>query len=186
MSYRAPFNVFVFIYRMLGSEFEHAIFKRSDNQAWQGISGGGEYGETVIGAARREGFEEARIPTESVYHPLRSITSIPVSEYDAASDWPDDQYVIYGYPFAVNWSGSIVLSDEHTEVRWLRFGSAIELLTYQSSQVALSELHQRLLSDDMNDVASSGGIWTTLNPLSVVSASQNSVSPTSPQGLSII
>ena len=170
MSDRAPFNVFVFIYRVQGSEFEYAIFRRADNQAWQGISGGGEYGETVVGAARREGFEEAGIPTDSVYSPLRSIASIPVSEYDAASEWSPDQYVIYGYPFAVNWPGPIVLSDEHTEVRWVRFESAIELLTYEVNEVMLSELNQRLLANNVNAVESSVGIWTTLSPGSVVTA----------------
>ena len=168
MKERAPFNVFVFLYRMRLTGFEYAVFKRTDNQAWHSISGGGKYGESVVNAARREGFEEAGIPLDSAYSPLRSITSIPASSYDAQPCWSADQYVIYGYPFAVNWPGPVVLSDEHSEIRWLRFESATELLTYQSSRVSLLELHNRLMSGDMSDEDSSDRIWTTLSPGSAV------------------
>ena len=173
MGSRAPFNVHVFLYRVRGTALEFAVFRRPDNDAWEGISGGGEYGEAVIEAARREGFEEAGIPLESVYSPLSALMTVPASVYAAVTEWPSDQYVIYAYPFAVNWPGPIVLSDEHAEVRWLPFESAFELLTYQDSQVALMELRQRLLADDMADAKSNPRIWTTLGPHDAMPAPQD-------------
>ena len=173
ISKRAPFNVFVFIYRMRGTEVEYAVFKRSDNEAWQAISGGGRYGEPVVDAARREGFEEAGIPADSVYSPLQSISSIPASVYKAKSHWPEAQHIIYGYPFAVRWPGPIVLSEEHTEVRWLMIESATELLTHENSKVTLMELHRRLMSNSMRDLDSSSDIWATLSPGSMVTLGLN-------------
>lgn len=164
MSSRAPFNVYVFLYRARGPTFDFAVFARADSEVWEGISGGGEYGENVIDTARREGFEEAGIPPESVYSPLSAIMAVPASVYAAVTEWPSDQYVIYAYPFAVNWPGPIVLSDEHAEVRWLPFESAFDLLTYHPSKVALMELRDRLLAGDMADAEPSSRMWTTLGP----------------------
>ena len=63
---RAPFQVLVFPWRRNDDgAFEYAIFKRSDDGNWQGLSGGGEDKEKPIVAARREANEEAGIPTEA-------------------------------------------------------------------------------------------------------------------------
>lgn len=60
---RAPFQIFVLPFRIVGRErFEYALFKRRDAADWQGIAGGGEDSETPLVAAKREAFEEARIP----------------------------------------------------------------------------------------------------------------------------
>jgi dihydroneopterin triphosphate diphosphatase len=57
---RAPFQVLIYPYRRIQEDrFEYAIFKRADEGFWQGISGGGEDGESPLEAARREAFEEA-------------------------------------------------------------------------------------------------------------------------------
>ena len=57
---RAPFQVLIYPYRRIHEDgFEYAVFKRADEGFWQGISGGGEDGESPLEAARREAFEEA-------------------------------------------------------------------------------------------------------------------------------
>ena len=44
---RKPENVHIFLFRKKDTEYEYAIFQRSDNPDWwQGISGGVDEGET--------------------------------------------------------------------------------------------------------------------------------------------
>jgi dATP pyrophosphohydrolase len=54
--------VLVFPYYIGDEGIEYAIFRRSDADWWQAISGAGEEGETVIESAKREACEEGGIP----------------------------------------------------------------------------------------------------------------------------
>jgi dihydroneopterin triphosphate diphosphatase len=73
---RAPFQVLVIPFRVLGSSVEYALFERADLNYWQGIAGGGEDEETPIEAARREVYEESGLNGELIT--LDSVTSLPV------------------------------------------------------------------------------------------------------------
>lgn len=55
---RAPFQVLVFPYQILNEQPRYLIGQRSDNGAWQAISGGGEDNESILEAAKRELKEE--------------------------------------------------------------------------------------------------------------------------------
>jgi len=66
---RAPFQVLVLPFRKnRHGDFEYAIFERTDKPYWQGIAGGGEEGESPVGAAKREVLEEANIPEAARYY----------------------------------------------------------------------------------------------------------------------
>lgn len=112
---------------------------------WQGIAGGGEDDETPLDAAKRESFEECCIPQEATYVKLDAVTSIPVSYFAGDFDWGDDVYVIPQYAFGVDAAPyEIRLSSEHTEIKWIPYEQAYELLHFHNNKHDLWELNQRL------------------------------------------
>lgn len=141
---RAPFQVLVFPYQIT-DELAYALLKRSDAGYWQAIAGGGEEGETILEAARRETYEEAGLPLDSAFMQLDTVEPIPVIEFRDSSRWGEDVYVIPQYCFGVLVTGrELVLSREHTEYRWLPYVEAQQLLKYDGNKTALWELNQRL------------------------------------------
>ena len=142
---RAPFNVHVLPYRKMDTEFVYAILRRSDAGVWQGIAGGGEDNETPLAAAKRESFEECKIPSKALYLKLDSVTPIPVYHFNDSHLWGEDVYVIPQYAFGVDATGcNIRLSSEHTDYEWLPYAEAHELLYYHNNKNDLWELNQRL------------------------------------------
>ena len=145
---RAPFQVLVFPYTRNPEEIAYAIFRRSDSVEvfWQAISGGGEDAETPLEAAKREAWEEARIPPNDAFTRLNSQASIRVENLERRKQWGENVLVIPEYCFAVEVDPSIVqLSEEHTEYKWLNFPEAEALLKWDSNKTALWELNQRLM-----------------------------------------
>lgn len=144
---RAPFNVLVLPYRFLGRGIEYAIFNRSDSDEdfWQGITGGGEDTETPAETAIRETWEESSISKDSDFMRLDSVFSIPVYFFSDNHLWRKDKYVIPMYSFGVNAADqTITISHEHIEFRWVPFEDATKLLKFENNTYALWELDQRL------------------------------------------
>ena len=143
---RAQFQVLIIPYR-IGNDgtAEYAVTKRSDVDAWQFLSGGGEDHETPIQAARREANEEGSIPGDLEFLQLDSVASIPVHNFSAHKEWSEDLYVIPEYSFCVDLGArDLSLSHEHAENRWLPYNEAEQLLTWDSNRTALWEVHQRI------------------------------------------
>ncbi len=142
---RAPFQILVLPYWMMGGgTIEYAVFRRSDQGWWQGIAGGGEDDETPLEAAKRESYEEAGISPDSDYTKLDSLSTIPVVGICGFA-WGEDVLVIPQYCFGVCVKDdNLKLSHEHTESRWLPYGQARELLKWDSNKNALWELNHRL------------------------------------------
>ena len=143
---RAPFNVLIHPYRWLSSGgFVYAILKRSEGGYWQAGAGGGEDDETPLEAARRETFEEVGIPTDSRFLRLDTVISVPVTAFADGHLWGEDVYVIPQYCLGVQTADArIVLSQEHTEYRWLAYEEASNLLRYDKNRTALWELDRRI------------------------------------------
>jgi dATP pyrophosphohydrolase len=142
---RAPFQVLVFPYRISLEKVQYALFKRSDNSAWQGIAGGGEDRETPFEAAARESIEEAGVPKGSTLIQLGTISSIPVTAFTDSFHWGNAIYVIPEYCFGIEAQGiKLCLSAEHLEIRWLGYSEAICLLRFDGNKTALWELNQKL------------------------------------------
>jgi len=148
---RAPFQIVVFPFRQNeNGNYEYAIFKRSDDSYWQGIAGGGEDHETPVEAAKREAFEEAKIPTSAKYFRLRAMDMVPVYHFPARKLWPKDIYVIPNYCFGVESSNvDIILSVEHTAFKWVDCETGRALLHWQGNKTALWELNERLGRNDL-------------------------------------
>ena len=74
---RAPFQVIVFLFvQQSAHERLYAVFRRSDQDSWQAIAGGGEDLETPAKAAARETLEEARVVAgEALMPSIRELLS---------------------------------------------------------------------------------------------------------------
>jgi len=73
------------------------------------------------------------------------VSSVPVTEFKDSYLWSDDLYVIPQYFFGIMaGERQIVLSLEHTEVRWVSFAEAQRLLRYDDNKTALWELDRKL------------------------------------------
>ena len=141
---RAPFQVLVIPYR-LASTLEFAAFRRASEGYWQFVAGGGNEGEDAERAARRELIEETGIPCDVPLLRLQSVASIPVSHFPAREHWPRALLVVPEYCFAADATGfDFALSNEHAEYEWLSFEACHARLHWQSNQVALWELNERL------------------------------------------
>ncbi len=150
---RAPFQILVLPYRKNNNKFEFAVFKRSDEHYWQGIAGGGEDYETPPEAAERELFEEIGIKTDKKLLPLQFKAYVPINEFKAHKLLYESMnlYVIPEYYFAIESTNEeIRLSHEHTEYRWVDYGTAYELLHWQTNKIGLWELNERLKKNDLN------------------------------------
>lgn len=84
---RAPLQVLVLPFRQLtGDDLAFAVFRRSDDSAWQGLAGGGEGSESPIEAARREAREEAGIPPTTPLYLLEMMDFVPVTCFSARAE----------------------------------------------------------------------------------------------------
>lgn len=136
------FQVLVIPFKKGQDGVKYAIFRRADLQVWQWIAGGGENGETPMNAAKREAWEETRIPRQSTYLELDSLTRIPASCFSDLAD-PEASFLTE-HSFGVEVDHLVPqISREHTEYRWISSAES-QLLKYESNKVALKELNAKL------------------------------------------
>jgi dATP pyrophosphohydrolase len=143
---RAPFQVLVLPYA-LGPDGKpsYAVFRRADLGVWQAVAGGGEVGETPEQAARREAWEEARVPLDALFRRLAAVGQVPTTSFRDRTHWPPGLTTIPEYCFAVAAAPEAVrCSAEHDLVEWLPYPAARERLHWASNRVALAELHAAL------------------------------------------
>ena len=143
---RAPFQVCVFPYRQVGSQaFVYALLRRSDAGYWQAVAGGGENGESLLDAARRETREETGLAPDVLFLQLDTVAPVPVTEFRDSYLWGDDVYVIPQYYFGVLvYDDPITLSREHVEYCWMVYEEARQTLRYDADKIALWELNQKI------------------------------------------
>ncbi len=99
-------------------------------------------------SARRK--KRQGIPRTSTFYRLDTVSSVPVYHFAARTEWPKDLYVTTNYSFGVDCANTeIVLSHEHTEVAWLPFAEAHNILKWDNNRTALWELDQRILKGDL-------------------------------------
>lgn len=144
---RAPFQVLIFPYWWSSEIPEVLIGCRAKEGFWQGFSGGGEGDEAVLEAAIRELKEETNVDGIE-WQQLDSMCTLPKIHYNDHTNWNNNPYVIPEYAFSVliDAEAEIVISEEHSEVKWCTEDEAIELLKYDSNKNAVWELFRRLES----------------------------------------
>ncbi|NLT57553.1 MAG: NUDIX domain-containing protein [Clostridiales bacterium] len=144
---RQPRQVHLYVYRQTPGGHAFAIFQRADNALWwQGICGGVEEGETLEQAARREAFEEAGIEGPWPLYRLDTESHLPAGLFDpdVQARWGKEVVVIPMTFFAMPFDGTIKLSPEHSDVRWLPYADAEKLVYFHDQKTALWELRERL------------------------------------------
>ena len=142
---RAPFQVLIIAYRRTPGGIEYAVLKRADAGWWQFVSGGGEDEETPLEAAERELEEELGIKARGRLFQLDTVSSVPKDAFAISKLWSEDVYVLPEYCFAIDLAGEqVCISSEHTEMRWVSYERARELLEWDGNRTALWELGQRL------------------------------------------
>lgn len=145
---RQPKQVHIFLFRQKGNAYEYAIFQRADMPfCWQGVCGGLEDNETIEEGARRETLEEAGITEKVPLYLLESISFLPDTIFSdtARKVWGRSVVVVPMYFFAMPFDGGIVLSEEHTDVKWLTYNDAYDIVYYMDQKIALYELNEKLL-----------------------------------------
>jgi dihydroneopterin triphosphate diphosphatase len=146
---RASFQVLFFPYALAPDGTPaYAVFRRADLGVWQAVAGGGEVGETPEQAARREAWEEARVPPEAPLRRLAAVGQVPATAFRDRAHWPPTLATIPEFCFAVAAAPEAVLwSAEHDRVEWLSYQAAYERLHWASNRVALAELHAALTGE---------------------------------------
>ncbi len=113
---------------------------------WQFVSGGGEEADPdMLHSAIREAYEEAGVVNGRCY-PLETRASLPSYLFPFADIWGEEFVVVpeYAYAVEVQPNFQVVLSDEHTEYRWVDYDEAVRLLHFDSNKVALWELDSKI------------------------------------------
>lgn len=143
---RAAFQVLVIPFQVdSNGEPRYLLLKRSDENVWQWIAGGGEDDEEPKQTARREALEEAGIPRDARLIRLDSTASIPAMHFADRHLWGGDIYVIPEFSFGVECQmEEVCLSGEHGACEWLDYETARGRLEWDSNRTASWELHSRL------------------------------------------
>ena len=142
---REPYQILAIPYRIVDGTPLFCIFRRADGSYWQFIAGGGENGETPIEAAKRETKEEIGVKPNNIKQ-LTCIAYVPaeVIAESRRQHWDKNTYVIPEYSFAFECDLEPLLSNEHTEYKWLTYDEARKLLKWDSNKVAMYEINCQL------------------------------------------
>ena len=142
---REPYQILAIPYRIVDGTPLFCIFRRADGSYWQFIAGGEENGETPIEAAKRETIEEIGVKPNNIKQ-LTCIAYVPaeVIAESRRQHWDKNTYVIPEYSFAFECDLEPLLSNEHTEYKWLTYDEARKLLKWDSNKVAMNEINCQL------------------------------------------
>lgn len=146
-----PYHVHIFLYRKRSDIYEYALFQRSDlPDIWQGIAGGGEEGESILQSAQRECAEEGGIINPNPLYYLDNVSCMKSTVFPTWVEvWGRDVLVLPMYFFAMPYDNDIILSEEHLDFMWLPFEQASKKVKMPDQNVALWELHERLLRGNL-------------------------------------
>ena len=138
---REPYQILSIPYRIVDNKPLFCIFRRTYSGHWQFIAGGGENSETPIEAAVRETREEIGVQTKNIKQ-LTCIAYVPaeVIVESRRQHWDKNTFVIPEHSFAFECDKEPILSNEHTEYKWLTYDEARKLLKWDSNKVAMYEI----------------------------------------------
>lgn len=132
-----------YVFHLKGDEPEYLLLKRRKEKfyghLWQGVAGRIETGESAVETVLRELQEETQL------EPVRVFVVDHVSSF--YQNYKDRINLIPVFGIEVN-IGEVILSDEHTEYRWVNFDEALDLLSWPQQRKALSVLYEMIMNKD--------------------------------------
>lgn len=132
-----------YVFHLKGDEPEYLLLKRRKGKfyghLWQGVAGRIETGESAVETVLRELKEETGL------EPVRIFVVDHVSSF--YQSYKDRINLIPVFGIEVN-IGEVILSDEHTEYRWVNIDKALDLLSWRQQKKALSVLHKMIMNKD--------------------------------------
>lgn len=136
-------HVDCYVFRWEGDDLRYLMLKRRRGtyygHLWQGVAGKKMRSETAVETAIREVTEETGLrPVRLVV--VDYMTSFYQSHHDRIHLVP-----VFGVEVG---RAKVLLSDEHTEFKWVDLQAAQSLLSWRQQKEALRVLHQMLTEDD--------------------------------------
>jgi len=132
-----------YVFRMVDNKPLYLMMKRSPGKhyehLWQGVAGKIEKGETAVQTIIRE------LKEETGKTPLRLFAADHIASFfEARKD------LIHMIPiFGIEVEGEdIILSEEHSEFKWVTFENALELLTWKGQKEGLKTVNDEVVSND--------------------------------------
>lgn len=117
-----------------GGGYKFLVMKTREDKGsfWQSVTGGAKEGEQEIFALKRELKEETGIEEFRQIINLRYSYSFFLPRY---GNLIENVYAVEAFP-----DTDIILSDEHTEYRWLDFEESLALIKHESNKEGLRRL----------------------------------------------
>lgn len=134
-------QVEVIIFKIVNNQIYFLLLKRNERKGdfWQPVTGGVHEKESLLEAVKRELREETGITKY-----LRIIEDVYYFEFDAK-----EYGILKEYVFGVEIlpDTNIILSHEHTEMKWCLLDESLALLKYDSNKTAFKKLFSLLISN---------------------------------------
>lgn len=126
------------VFKPEGTSYKFLILKRAKDHGgfWQPITGGVREGEDQISALKRELWEETGIIEHRQIINLKYTFSFTLPRY---GNLTENVYAVEVKPEV-----EVVLSEEHTEYRWLTFEESLVLIKYDSNKEGFRKIWKML------------------------------------------
>ena len=122
-------QVEVIIFKLIDHKPVFLLLKRHPERGgfWQPVTGGVEADEDLRVAALREMEEETGIRDT-----IKVLENVHYFEFEANGGYGWTKEYVYGVE--VNKKVQVVISDEHTEMKWCSLEESLDLLKYESNR----------------------------------------------------
>ena len=132
-----------YVFNRKSKEIRFLLLKRAKTKIyehlWQGVAGKIEAGEAAWEAAIRE------LKEETGFEPVRIFVADHVSKfYEAHGDWVN-MVPVFGIEVSKE---EVVLSDEHSDYKWVTLNEALDLLVWMGQKKAIKIVHDMISSND--------------------------------------
>ncbi|MEC9106005.1 MAG: NUDIX domain-containing protein [Candidatus Neomarinimicrobiota bacterium] len=132
-----------YVYRTTKNGILFLILKRAKTKMyehiWQGVAGKIEKGEKSWETAKRELLEETGL------EPIKMFIADHVSKFYEQKDDRINLVPVFG--IEVN-KEEVVLSDEHSDYKWVTINEALDLLVWMGQKKAIKIVHDMISSND--------------------------------------
>lgn len=123
----------VHVFRIKNKKLEFLLLKRSRNDSypniWQMVSGAIKKNESAVNAAIREVKEETGLNANKLYV-IPKVNSLYYHKKDKI-------ILIPVFACKVNFNSKVVISNEHSDFKWVSFSQAKKMLTWKQQRESL-------------------------------------------------